>query len=313
MDAQNDDGIFEQIKSVLHSGCWLGQAPWIYRVGTWLQPVTGNLLGVNARHGKIREYTLQAVQSKKDRGGDRHDILSKLFEIHKDKPTEMELTDVISMAASNINAGSDTTAISLRAVIYHLLQNDHCRAKLLLEIDSVMSADDPLAVVTLEQSKKMPYLQACMYEALRLHPAVGMSLPRSTPAGGISIGSYFIPEKVRGFHCFPTDLSIAGKSTKRIQTIIGANPWAVHYSKEVFGEDADQFRPERWLEDETGDLRMSIQHFARPSRPPMVLTTRYLDRFFFAFGSGARMCLGRSMIPRCLQNPAPVNKRTNID
>lgn len=196
MDAQDDDGIFEQIKSVLHSGCWVGQVPWLYRVCTFLQPVTGNYLGVNARHGKIRDYALQEVQNRKDRGGDRHDILSKLFEVQKEKPSEMDMNNVISMAASNINAGSDTTAISLRAVIYHLLKNGQCKAKLLNEIDAVMLDDSSSAIVTMDQSKKMPYLQACMYEALRLHPAVGMSLPRTTPSGGISVGSHFIPEEV---------------------------------------------------------------------------------------------------------------------
>ena len=196
MDAQDDDGIFDQIKSVLHSGSWLGQVPWVYRIFTLLEPITGNLLGVNGRHGKIRDYALREIQSRKDRGGDRKDILSKLFEVQKDKPSEMDMIDVTSMAASNLNAGSDTTAISLRAVIYHLIQNDQCKAKLLDEIDSVMSAESPTAIATLDQSKKMPYLQACMYEALRLHPAFGMSLPRTTPSGGFSIGSHFIPEKV---------------------------------------------------------------------------------------------------------------------
>ena len=42
----------------------------------------------------------------------------------------------------------------------------------------------------------MPYLQACMYEALRCHPAVGMSLPRVTPSGGIEIDNRIIPEVV---------------------------------------------------------------------------------------------------------------------
>ena len=52
------------------------------------------------------------------------------------------------------------------------------------------------ALITLEQTKRMHYLQACLYEGLRFHPAVGMSLPYVTPPGGVEIDSRFIPEGV---------------------------------------------------------------------------------------------------------------------
>jgi cytochrome P450 len=50
--------------------------------------------------------------------------------------------------------------------------------------------------MTLQQSKGMPYLQAVIQEVLRCHPAVGMSLPRVTPSGGIEICGQFIPQGV---------------------------------------------------------------------------------------------------------------------
>lgn len=31
------------------------------------------------------------------------------------------------------------------------------------------------------------------------------------------------------------------------QTVVGINPWVLHYNKDVFGDDAGEFRPERWL------------------------------------------------------------------
>ena len=43
----------------------------------------------------------------------------------------------------------------------------------------------------------MLYLQAVMYEAMRLYPAVGMSLPRTTPSEGLLVGDKFIPGGVR--------------------------------------------------------------------------------------------------------------------
>lgn len=197
MDAHQDDGIFSQIKNVLKSGTWLGQVPWIYWIHDFMMPLIGNYLGVNVRHGSMRDYTVHEVEKRKDRGSDHPDILGKLFKVQKEKPSDFSVADVTSMAASNINAGSDTTAISLRAIVYYLLRNPEYKRKLLDEID-LMTRDGTISsIVTLEQSKNMSYLQAVMYEALRLHPAVGMNLPRVTPAGGIVIDKHFIPEGVK--------------------------------------------------------------------------------------------------------------------
>ncbi|KAF9891401.1 hypothetical protein FE257_004257 [Aspergillus nanangensis] len=255
MDAHQDDGVFTQIKNALKSGTWLGQMPWIYWVHDFLMPVIGNYLGVNVRHGRLRDYTVQEVQARQNRGSDHQDILGKLFQVQQEKPSELSLADVTSMAASNINAGSDTTAISLRAIVYYLLKHPEYKTKLVEEVDSMSQNGVVSGIVSLEQSKSMPYLQAVMYEALRLHPAVGMNLPRVTPAGGISIDGHFMPEG----------------------TTIGANPWAVHRNKTVYGADADAFRPDRWLKDESGDMRMRT----------------FLGSIFFRVRGGCKDVLGQ--------------------
>ena len=93
------------------------------------------------------------------------------MDVHIQRPGEMNDANVLSMASSNITAGSDTTAISTRAVIYHLLENPTRKRKLVKEIDMQMKAVGSATLITLEQTKRMPYLQACLYEGLRLHPA----------------------------------------------------------------------------------------------------------------------------------------------
>ena len=190
------------------------------------------------------------MEARKKRGGDQKDLLSKLFAVHKEKP-EYDYNGVVSMATSNIFAGSDTTAISIRAIIYHLLKNPDCKRKLMEDIDQRRRNGTLSDPVKLEEANHMPYLQAIMYEALRLHPAVGMTLPRVVPPGGIEIDDTFIP---------------AG-------TIVGVNPWVVHRNKQVYGDDIEVFRPERWMKEDVGDMH----------------------RFFFSFGAGARLCLGKNI------------------
>lgn len=259
MDAANDDGSFAQIEGALKSAAWIGQIPGLYWLHDSLMPYIGNHLGITARHGSLRQFALREVRARQERGTDRKDILSKLLATHAGNPEGLDDNAVTSMATSNIFAGSDTTAISTRAIIYYLLKNPGCKAKLIEEIDGLRKQGNLSSPVSLAEADRMPYLQAVMYEALRLHPAVGMSLPRNTPEGGANIAGQHIP---------------AG-------TVIGANPWVIHRNEEVYGYDVESFRPERWLDKarEAGEAGSYGD----------------MQRFFFAFGSGARMCLGRNI------------------
>lgn len=71
------------------------------------------------------------------------------------------------------------------------------------------------------------FLDACVMEALRLRPVFGLPFERIVPPGGITIGSRYFPGG----------------------TIIGMSPRITNRHRPTFGEDADEWRPERWLED----------------------------------------------------------------
>ncbi|OAK96861.1 cytochrome P450 [Phaeosphaeriaceae sp. SRC1lsM3a] len=253
LEAGKDDGSFRYIDEALLSASWIGQVPWLYWLHDRFMPVIGNWLGVNNRNGQLRQFAAKECQARKGRKSDRKDILSSLLGVQEAKPQEFDDNSVLSMASSNIFAGSDTTGISIGAVLYHLCKNPRSMQKLMQEINGKRSELGLSTGVDIpfEAGYSMPYLQACIYEALRMHPAVGMSLPRVVPPEGFEIEGVFLPGG----------------------TIIGANPWVIHRQKEIFGDDCEFFRPERWLEGDRGQL----------------------DRFFFAFGAGARMCLGRNL------------------
>ena len=82
--------------------------------------------------------------------------------------------------------------------------------------------------VTWKEARELPYLDACIKEAGRVHPAFGLPLERIVPAGGTTL---------------------CGKDLKA-GTIVGVQQWAAHRSKEVFGDNVDEWQPERWLIDE---------------------------------------------------------------
>jgi cytochrome P450 len=128
---------------------------------------------------------------------------------------------------SNVAAGSDTTAILLRKIMHELLQDDASMKRLTKEIDEALGTyEKSNEVVQWSCARKLPYLDAVIKEAGRLHPPFGLPLERVVPAPGAII---------------------CGKWLKA-GTIVGMSAWVVHHDEKTFGKDHDQWRPGRWLE-----------------------------------------------------------------
>lgn len=181
----------------------------------------------------------------------RSDLLSMFLKAKDDRPDFFHDGRVLTMAVSMSFAGSDTTAISLSAVFYYLLKNPQCYRKLIVELDAAIEVgnvqNDPTGVVTWAESQKLPYLDACIKEAFRLHPAAGLLLERIVPPGGVEI----LGERVA-----------AG-------TIVGCSAWVIHRRAEVFGADVDSYRPERWIDackESHKEMAASMFHFGMGAR-----------------------------------------------
>ncbi|KAJ1328188.1 benzoate 4-monooxygenase [Microdochium nivale] len=187
------------------------------------------------------------------------DFLDKLTDAHEQDPRRVTPYHIFMMGLSNIIAGSDTTAISLSSVLYRLITTPRAMAKLRAEaaeaaIQNSGSGRGKISFKTANED--MPYLRAVIKEGLRMHPATGLPLWRVVPEGGAVV---------------------AGQRFEA-GDVVGLNSWVAHYDRSVFGDDADVFRPERWLEAEAAE---------DPER------YRKMEAHYMPFGLGSRTCLGR--------------------
>lgn len=157
----------------------------------------------------------------------------------------------------NVLAGGDTTSATMRAVVYYLAKTPNAYAKLVSELDNArLSLPAQWADI-----KGLPYLDAVLREAMRLSPGIALILERVVPAGGYHLpDGRFIP---------------AG-------TKIGVNPAVTNHDRAVFGPDADDFNPDRWLRNNDED---TIRFEAR--------LRQMRDVADHTFGSGSRICMGR--------------------
>ena len=201
------------------------------------------------------------------------DLLSKFLAAHDARPAFMSDTLVQTMAVSMAFAGSETTAISLSAVFYYLLRNPACLERLRAEIDDAAKSgafsDNEDGIVTFSESQKLKYLDASIKEAFRMHPAGGLPLERIVPPSGADIAGHF----VKG------------------GTIVGCSAWVIHRNKEVFGEDVETYRPERWLVGEgRGKEGMEGVDVEEEER-----RIRGMDGCMIQFGMGSRTCIGKNI------------------
>ncbi|KAK3308440.1 cytochrome P450 [Chaetomium strumarium] len=184
----------------------------------------------------------------------RKDLLQRLMEGRDDKGQPLGRQELTAEALTQLIAGSDTTSNSSCALLFHAVRTEGVMAKLQAELDAAIPAD--VDVPTFEMVRDLPYLSAVVNETLRVHSTSGIGLPRQVPNDGDGGGVW-----IRGYY-FPPG------------TVLSVPTYSIHHSREIWGPDADEFRPERWL---AGSL------------------TPRQKNAFIPFSYGPRACVGRNV------------------
>ncbi|KAF1354170.1 cytochrome P450 [Lizonia empirigonia] len=183
---------------------------------------------------------MSRIQGKEqaDRGDFMDFILRSRGEAHQ--VTEEEL---IHNADLFMVAGSETTATVLLGVTYYLLKNPHAYKRVTEE----------------EANARLPYMLACLNEAMRIFPSIPLVLLRITNDGP--------PTPIAG-HSIPP------------ATRVGVHQLSAYHSPLNF-HDPQSFRPERWLPEEYDEPSSPFHNDRREVHKP----------FYF----GRRDCIGRNL------------------
>ena len=115
----------------------------------------------------------------------------------------------------------DTTSAFISSLFNFILSHPSTHVNLRAEISQATLSPVP----RYEETCQLALFMACVQETLRLAPPVCLPLPRYAPAEGMLLNGILV-----------------GKETE-----IAANPYVVHRNQEIYGEDAESWRPERWL------------------------------------------------------------------
>ncbi|KAI6913393.1 hypothetical protein KC318_g1057 [Hortaea werneckii] len=209
----------------------IGQIPewdWVFR----RNPLWKLVPGLDPARFLITRMAREEMEKRKRVGekeveSGRKDLLSQLMAAHEKAPEQFGEGDVFAVAHGAIFAGSDSTASTMQSFCHFVLSHSQVYARLKEEIDEASKEGRLSAMPQWNEVQTLPYFQACLKEAMRLRPAVGLNITRLTPPGGAEIDGQQIPGSVR----------------------IALNAWVLHRNEEVFGPNAKVYRPERWLED----------------------------------------------------------------
>ncbi|KAB2571168.1 Tryprostatin B 6-hydroxylase [Lasiodiplodia theobromae] len=194
-----------------------GPVPWLFKMISQI-----GLVGEMATFFQWCHSTMRTKQQSFDAINDTPtDISSWIIKSQNDasdinkRPTQRSLeNDSILL----ILAGSDTAASAITNAIFYLTQDPARLAKLRAQLAALPDR-------SLKSLGTVRYLDHVINETLRLKPPAIEGLVRETPAGGLTL---------------PDGVFVPGG------TMVSIPPWTLHRDKRFWGEDADEFRPERF-------------------------------------------------------------------
>ncbi|KAE8146157.1 cytochrome P450 [Aspergillus avenaceus] len=174
---------------------------------------------------------------------------------------KQERLDIACELFDQLTAGFETSAVALTYLFWELSRHPELQKELrdeLLTLEPKITYPQTSNSRELPQAKaidNLPLLEAIVTETLRLHAPIPGIQPRVTPYPSCNLAGYDIPANTR----------------------VNAQAYSLHRNPDVF-PDPETWQPRRWLKD---------------ANPSSDLEER--KRWFWAFGSGGRMCVGSNL------------------
>ncbi|CAP98032.1 hypothetical protein E8E15_000570 [Penicillium rubens] len=160
----------------------------------------------------------------------RNDILSRLLQAKVANGRPMERDELIAEALTQLIAGSDTISNTACGIFYWILHGERSAPGTIIprlqeELDQAIGPEAKIASYC--QIKGLPFLRRCIDEAMRLHSTSAIGLPRlvADHSPGVDLD---------GFH-FPPG------------TVLSVPSYTIHHMKNIWGDDVEEFKPDRWL------------------------------------------------------------------
>ncbi|KAJ9194590.1 hypothetical protein DTO164E3_7257 [Paecilomyces variotii] len=190
--------------------------PWLKRALLSLVPKS-----MQEEHQKHKEFSKAKILRRISNSEGRADLIEGL--IRRKDELNLSVGKLIANAEILIIGGSETTATLLSGVTYLLLKNPDTYKKLAHEVRTVFQSADEIDLISVN---RLPYMLACLEEALRMYPPVANGLPRMCPKGGAKVLGQYIPEN----------------------TYVSIHQWALYRRADYF-TDPNNYHPERFLGD----------------------------------------------------------------
>ncbi|KAI1297498.1 cytochrome P450 [Xylaria venustula] len=201
---------------------------------TWMQWRANRQFDENTTSARNFCADVLARRRHMERGGqfERKDLLAAMLH-RRDPVTGRQLTDpmIIDNILTFLYAGSDTTASLLSFTILYLIRNPDAYKKVQEEVDRVLKGGP----ITIDHLDALPYIKSCLLETLRLEPPGPMIV--STP-----IVDDATPLILQGRYAIHR-----GQSAFLFLALLHRDP-------AIFGDDANEFRPERMTKENVKSL-----------------------------------------------------------
>ncbi|KAF2217551.1 hypothetical protein CERZMDRAFT_108251 [Cercospora zeae-maydis SCOH1-5] len=184
------------------------------RIMLWLNPSMAPLL----KFWEVRSMLATPASAQKE--GDRT-IFSSLLQGDL-PPEELSFDRLHQESVAIIGAGVETTARSLTIACFHITDQPAIRERLVAELCE--AAPDETAMPDWDALVKLPYLSACVEEAIRLTYGLSQRRARGFFDGPLIYKDWVIPPGV----------------------FVGMDNWDVAHDENIF-PNSHSYIPERWL------------------------------------------------------------------